>query len=154
MESTETHAIKHFTDLRVWQKAHDLFVSINKVTEKVSRDVASTMVVEQLLKSSGGISANIAEGFNSRGKKKYICCLDLAQCCAAETENWLYKVVDCVLLEKTEVQPWLETSVVIQKMLNSMISKLEKKKGPVVQPAVASPSLPHMPIKNRRMLSD
>jgi four helix bundle protein len=154
VESTETNAINHFTDLRVWQKAHELFVSINKVTEKVSRDVACTVVVEQLLKSSGSISANIAEGFNSRGKKKYIQYLDIAQCCAAETENWLYKVIDCVLLEKTEVQPWLETSVVIQKMLNSMISKLEKRKGPMAQPVVSSPSLPHMPIKNRRMLRD
>lgn len=154
MESTKTNAIKHFTDLRVWQKAHELFVSINKITDKLSRDVASTIVVEQLLKSSGNISANIAEGFNSRGKRKYIQYLDIAQCSAAETENWLFKVVDCVLLEKTEVQPWLETSVVIQKMLNSMITKLEKRADAKPQPIISSPSLPHMPFKNRSMFRD
>ena len=154
MESTETNAIKHFTDLRVWQKAHELFVSINKVTEKVSLGVASTIVVEQLLKSTGSISANIAEGFNSHRRKKYVQYLDVAQCSAAETENWLYKVVDCVLLEKTEVQPWLEASVIIQKMLNSMITKLEKRKDAKPQPFVSSPSLPHMPFKNRHMFRD
>jgi len=154
VESTETNAIKHFTDLRVWQKAHELFVSINKVTEKVSLGVASTIVVEQLLKSTGSISANIAEGFNSHRRKKYVQYLDVAQCSAAETENWLYKVVDCVLLEKTEVQPWLEASVIIQKMLNSMITKLEKRKDAKPQPFVSSPSLPHMPFKNRHMFRD
>jgi four helix bundle protein len=154
VESTETNAIKHFTDLRVWQKAHELFVSINRVTEKVSLGVASTIVVEQLLKSTGSISANIAEGFNSHRRKKYVQYLDVAQCSAAETENWLYKVVDCVLLEKTEVQPWLETSVIIQKMLSSMITKLEKRKDAKPQPFVSSPSLPHMPFKNRHMFRD
>jgi four helix bundle protein len=154
MESTETNVIKHFTDLRVWQKAHDLFVSINRMTERTARDVASTVVIEQLLKSSGHISANIAEGFNSRGRKKYIHYLDIAQCSAAETENWLYKVVDCVLLEKSEVQPWLEASIAIQKMLNSMITKLEKRAEAKPQPVVSSPSLPHMPFKNRHMFRD
>jgi four helix bundle protein len=154
METAESSAIKHFTDLRVWQKAHELFVSINKMSEKVPRDVATTIVFEQLLKSTGNISANIAEGFNSRGRRKYIKYLDFAQCSAAETENWLYKVVDCVLLEKTEVQPWLETSVVIQKMLNSMMTKLEKRRELKTQPVVSSPSLPHVPIKHRRMFRD
>jgi four helix bundle protein len=154
MESNENNVIKHFTDLRVWQKAHELFVSINRVTEKVSRDVASTIVIEQLLKSTGSISANIAEGFNSRGRRKYIQYLDIAQCSAADTENWLYKVVDCVLLEKSEVQPWLEASVAIQKMLNSMIYKLEKRKEIKPQPVVSSPSLPNMPFKNRHMFRD
>jgi four helix bundle protein len=154
MESADSNAIKHFTDLRVWQKAHDLFISINKMTEKVPREVAATIVFEQLLKSTGSISANIAEGFNSRGRRKYIQYLDIAQCSAAETENWLYKVVDCVILEKTEVQPWLETSVVIQKMLNSMMGKLEKKREVKTQPVVSSPSLPHVPINHRRMFRD
>ena len=154
METAESKAIKHFTDLRVWQKSHELFVSINKMTEKVPRDVATTIVFEQLLKSTGNISANIAEGFNSRGRRKYIKYLDIAQCSAAETENWLYKVVDCVLLEKTEVQPWLETSVVIQKMLTSMMAKLEKKREVRTQPVVSSPSLPHVPMKNRRLFRD
>jgi four helix bundle protein len=124
------------------------------VTEKLPERIATAIVVEQLLKSSGSISANIAEGFNSRGRKRYIQYLDIAQCSAAETENWLYKVVDCILLEKTEVQPWLEASVVIQKMLNSMISKLEKRAELKTQPVVSSPSLPHMPFENRRMFRD
>lgn len=154
MESGDTKVIKHFTDLRVWQKAHELFISINKITEKIPPDVATTIVFEQLLKSAGSISANIAEGFNSRGRRQYIQYLDIAQCSAAETENWLYKVVDCVLLEKTEVQPWLEKSVVIQKMLNAMITKLEKRREIKTQPVVSSPSLPHVPIKHRRMFRD
>jgi len=154
MEKTEGSEIKHFTDLRVWQKAHELFVSIHKATGKLSRDVSTTIVVDQLLRSSGSISANIAEGFNSRGKKHYIYYLDIAQCNVAETENWLYNVVDCVLFEKAEVQPWFEASIALQKMLGSMIRKLDKKTDPTAQPVVSSPSLPQMPFLNRRLFRD
>lgn len=158
MEKTDVSEIKHFTDLRVWQKAHQLFVSIHKETDKLPRDGAITVVVDELLRSSGNISAYIAEGFNSRGRKNYIYYLDIAHSNAAETENWLYKMIDCVLLEKSEVQPWLETSVALQKMLGSMISKLEKRAEATTQataqPVVSSPSLPHIPILNRRLFRD
>lgn len=154
MESAETNEIKHFTDLRVWQKAHQLFVAIHKATDKLPRDLSTTIVVDQLLRSSGYISANIAEGFNSRRKKHYIDYLDIAQCYAAETENWLYKVVDCVLFEKTEVEPWFEESIALQKMLSSMIKKLDKKIDTATPPVVTSPSLPHMPFLNRRLFRD
>ncbi len=154
MQKTETGEIKHFTDLRVWQKAHELFVSIHKAADKLSRDVAATIVVDQLMRCSGSISANIAEGFSSRGKKHYISCLDVAHCNAAETENWLYKVVDCVLFEKSEVEPWFEATTALQKMLGSMIRKLEKKAEPTAPPVVTSPSLPHVPFLNRRLFRD
>jgi four helix bundle protein len=154
MEKTEATEIKHFTDLRVWQKAHEMFVSIHKATDKLSHDLASTVVVDQLLRSSGSISASIAEGFNSRGKKHYIYYLDIAHCNAAETENWLYKAVDCVLFEKSDVEAWLEASVALQKMLGSMIRKLDKKAEATAQPIVSSPSLPHMPFLNRRLFRD
>lgn len=154
MEPAEKNAIKHFRDLRVWQKAHELFVSIHRETDKLPPEIASTIVVDELLRSAGNISTKIAEGFNSRGSNRYIQHLDTAKCNAAETENWLYKVVDCVLLEKSDVENWLETSVAIQKMLGSMISKLVKKKEAKLQPVVSSPALPHMPFKNRRMFRD
>lgn len=127
MEATEVNAIKHFTDLRVWQKAHTLFISIYNEVDRLSKTAVSTLILDEILSSVGSISANIAQGFNSRGRKKYIQCLDIAQCNAAETESWLYKVVDCMLLEKSEVQPWLNDAVGIQKMLSVMIRKIEQR---------------------------
>ncbi len=127
MEANEVSTIRHFTDLRVWQKAHTLFISIYNEIDRLSKTAVSTLILDEILKSVGSISANIAEGFNSRGRKKYIQCLDLAQCSAAETESWLYKLVDCMLLEKSEVQPWLDDAVGIQKMLSVMIRKLEQR---------------------------
>jgi four helix bundle protein len=127
VETTEVTAIKHFTDLRVWHKAHELFVSIYNEVDRLSKTAASAIIVDRILKSAGSISVNIATGFNSRGRKKYIHYLDIAQSSAAETENWLYKVVDCVLLGKSEVQPWLDNSVAIQKMLSVMIRRLEQR---------------------------
>jgi len=119
--------VKHFTDLTVWQKAHKLFVNIYTEIEKFPRTVGARIIADQVLRSCGGISANIAEGFNARSTKEYIHFLDIAQRSAAETENWIYKIADCYLLKKHKVALWLDTCYEIEKMLQSLIKSLERK---------------------------
>ncbi|UCD06188.1 MAG: four helix bundle protein [candidate division WOR-3 bacterium] len=130
MENNENRAIKHFTDLRVWQKSHDLFVSIYGAVDKLPRTTTAGIIFEQLLRSSGSISASIAEGFYSRGRRKYIRYLETAHCGAAETENWLIKLTDCHCMEREIVEPWIETCVGIGKMLNALMRKLEERAKP------------------------
>ncbi len=127
MENNENRAIRHFTDLRVWQKSHDLFVSIYGAIDKLPRTTTAGIIVEQLLRSSGSISASIAEGFYSRGRRKYVRYLETAHCSAAETENWLLKLKDCHCLENEIVAPWIETCTDIGKMLNSLMRKIEER---------------------------
>ena len=130
MENNESKAIRHFTDLRVWQKSHDLFVSIYGAIDKLPRTATAGIIFEQLLRSSGDISANIAEGFYSRGRRKYVRYLETAHCSAAETENWLLKLTDCHCMDNNIVEPWIETCVGIGKMLNSLMRKLEERAKP------------------------
>ncbi|UCG30686.1 MAG: four helix bundle protein [candidate division WOR-3 bacterium] len=127
MESSETNAIRHFTDLRVWQKSHDLFVSIYRALDKLPRTKTASIIFEELLRSSGNISSNIAEGFNSRGRRKYVRYLDTAHSSAGETENWLLKIIDLHCIENDIVKPWIQTCVDIGKMLNSLMRKLEER---------------------------
>lgn len=61
MQFTKNTKVKHFTDLLVWQKAHKLFVHIYKEIERFPRTVGAKIIADQILRSSGSISANIAE---------------------------------------------------------------------------------------------
>jgi len=119
--------VKHFTDLIVWQKAHNLFVDIYNALDLLPQKVGAKTITDQIFRSTGSISANIAEGFNSNSTKKYINYLEIAQKSAAETENWIYKIRDCKLLDKSLVAPWLNTCCQIQKMLQSLKKNLAKK---------------------------
>jgi len=119
--------VRHFTDLVVWKKAHNLFVDIFRKTGDLPRQIGVNTIVDQILRSCGSISANIAEGFNTRTTKHYIHYLDTALNSASETENWLYKIKDCNLLANDIVIPWLDVSSEIEKMLQKMIQNLSKK---------------------------
>ena len=64
--------VKHFTDLKVWRKAHELFLGVLKDVEKFPRIRGAGVVADQIIRSVGSIGANIAEGFNSRTRKQNI----------------------------------------------------------------------------------
>lgn len=136
MEATETRAIKHFTDLRVWQKSHDLFVAMYRAADELPKTTAAAIILEQILGKSSGISANIAEGFCARAKHKYIQSLDEARRKVAETENWLHALIDCGCFGQDVVNPWLEKCLEISRMLGSLIRKLEERNK--IKPQVSS----------------
>jgi four helix bundle protein len=120
--------VKHFTDLIVWQKAHSLFVDMYIKFDNYPRKTGVKTVIEQIFRSCGSISANIAEGFNSRSTKKYVNYLEIAQKSAAETENWVYKIGDCRIIRTPVINPWIDICDNIQRMLQSLMTNLEKKR--------------------------
>lgn len=63
---------RHFTDLKVWKDAHDLYLFALKDVEDFPNTRGSYTLADQLLRSIGSISANISEGFNRRSTKHYI----------------------------------------------------------------------------------
>lgn len=127
MNAMKNKKVKHFTDLIVWQKAHKLFINIYKEIDSFPYKIGAKIIADQILRSCGSISANIAEGFNARSTKEYIHFLDIAQRSAAETENWLYKIKDSCLLKNEKVMPWLDVCCEIEKMLQSLMKSLNKK---------------------------
>ena len=119
--------IKHFTDLDVWQMSHRLFIESLEDVKKFPNSIGARIVADQLLRSIGSISANIAEGFNSKTTRKYLSYLDISLNSSAEAENWYYKVRDANWLDKNIINQRVETCTIICRMLNAMINSLEKK---------------------------
>ena len=119
--------IKHYTDLIVWQRSHKLFLDIVKDVDIFPNKRAANTIADQIIRSSGSISANIAEGFN-RSKAKFLNSLDIALGEANETENWLYKIRDLRYIEILIAENQIEETKIICRMLNSLIAKIKSRK--------------------------
>ena len=120
--------IKHYTDLIVWQRSHKLFLDIVKDVDTFPNKRAANIIADQIIRSSGSISANIAEGFN-RSKAKFLNSLDIALGEANETENWLYKIRDLKYIDIIIAENQIEEIKIICKMLNSLIAKIKLRKS-------------------------
>ncbi|HTC64074.1 MAG TPA: four helix bundle protein [Candidatus Saccharimonadales bacterium] len=80
--------INRFSDLTVWQKAHELTLATYRLTEKFPRS-EQYGIVSQLRRSSASVSANIAEGFGRRTTKELLRCLQISRGELEETRYFL-----------------------------------------------------------------
>lgn len=83
--------IRDFTDLIVWQKADKMFDMIVEDVRKWPKDKVSWIIADQVIRSIGSISANIAEGYGCSSRKEYARCLIIARKENSESVNWLIK---------------------------------------------------------------
>jgi four helix bundle protein len=85
--------VKHFEELRVWQKARLLCKNIFEIisTGPFSKDYK---LKEQINGSSGSVMDNIAEGFGREGKAEFIQYLSIAHGSVCETKSQLYRALD------------------------------------------------------------
>ena len=132
--------MKSFTELEVWQKAHILFLDLTADIEKYPLTRAAKIISDQILRSSGSVSANISEGFNAASTKEYVHYLDIARRSTAETENWLYKIRDLNYVDRFISETRIGTCTDISKMIcglrKSLKSKLQQKR--VLIPTIKS----------------
>ena len=85
--------IKRFEDLEIWQKARELCKKIRGFTETTSlgKDFS---IKDQILRSSGSVMDNIAEGFERDGKKEFINFLYIAKGSLGETRSQVHRSYD------------------------------------------------------------
>jgi four helix bundle protein len=81
--------INRFTDLTVWQKAHELTLETYRLTEKFPHSERFG-IVSQLRRSAASVSANIAEGFGRRTTKELLRCLQISR---GELEDTWYFLI-------------------------------------------------------------
>jgi four helix bundle protein len=117
--------MKCFTELEVWQKAHRLFLDVTADAGKIPPTAAAKVILNQILRSIGSVSANIAEGFNAASTREYVHYLDIARRSTAETENWLYKIRDLRYLEPTVCEEHLVSCADINKMICGLRKSLK-----------------------------
>ncbi len=84
---------KSFQDLIVWQKSHQLVISIYNFSEAFPRKEMFGLT-SQLRRAIISIPANIAEGFKKRGKPDKIRFLNIAQGSLEECRYYLILAKD------------------------------------------------------------
>lgn len=124
--SDERHRpVRHFTDLEVWRRSHQLFLDLLNDLDPLPQKRSVAILTDQILRSVASVGANIAEGFN-RSKKKYLNCLDIALGEANEAENWLYKLRDGGFVASEAANKRIRECIEIAKMLNGLIRSIAK----------------------------
>jgi len=68
----------NFTDLIVWQKAHNFVLSVYKTTSKFPKDEIYSLT-SQSRRSAVSVPANIAEGYKKTSKKDKVRFYNIAQ---------------------------------------------------------------------------
>jgi four helix bundle protein len=119
--------VRHFKDLMVWQRSHQLFLDIIKDIDSFPKNVISRVITNQIIRSVGSISSNIAEGFNSMTTKQYLSFLDIARRSSAESENWFYKLGDIGYLKHDTADKRINECAELNKMLYGLMNSLKKK---------------------------
>lgn len=118
--------VQSYMDLIVWQKADDLFVDLIADIDHFPRTTAARVISDQLIRSIGSISANIAEGFGRRNRNDFAYHLGVSRGENNESHNWYHKCGRIKYLSQEIVDKRKASLEEIGKMLTSLISKVTK----------------------------
>jgi four helix bundle protein len=115
--------IESYRDLIVWQKSMCLVREVYDVTRTMPKEEQFGLT-NQIRRAVVSIPSNIAEG-NGRGTTAdYIRFLQIARGSLFETQTQLEIAVQLHFIPDTSITPLLALSNEIERMLNSVISKL------------------------------
>jgi four helix bundle protein len=119
--------LRDFRELKVWAKAHQLTLSVYRVTKIFPKEELYGLT-SQMRRSCASIPANIAEGCGRRGEAELARFFQIAMGSASELEYHLLLAHDLNLLPANDYES-LETNVTeIKRMLTSFIQKLRAEK--------------------------
>jgi four helix bundle protein len=114
-------ASKYFTDLLVWQKAHQFVLLIYRLTKGFPKEELFTLT-SQIRRAAISVPANIAEGFKKRSRLEKARFMNIAQGSLEECHYYLILAKD---LEYGDTKALLLPIEEIGKMLTAYIKALK-----------------------------
>ncbi len=114
-------AIRHFTDLIVWQKAHAVSTRIFTLSKSFPPEEKFSLT-DQIRRSARSIGANIAEAWAKRRyEAAFIAKLTDSDGESNETEHWLIEAESCEYLSPESVSEIRGLLSEVGKMLGAMM---------------------------------
>ena len=92
---------KHFSEITVWQNAHQLTLTVYKITQKFPREERFRLA-DQVCRANASIGANIVEGNEKYSKKDKANFLVTAKASAVEVEQHLFLAKDLQYISESE----------------------------------------------------
>lgn len=117
--------MKDYKNFTVWQKSHQLTLDVYKVLNDFPKDEIFGLI-SQMKRSSSSIPTNIAEGCGRNTDKDFARFLIIAFGSANELEYQFILSKDLKFIDLETSEKLLFQIEEIKKMLNSLISKLNK----------------------------
>ena len=117
--------MKSYRDLIVWQKSMVLVTMIYKLTVKLPDDEKFGLI-SQIKRSAISVPSNIAEGYGRNYRKDYSRFLQIARGSLYESQTQLEIAVNLSFIAAEDLKEIQELSIEVEKMLNSLIKKLEE----------------------------
>lgn len=121
------NSIKNFSDLLVWQKAHQLMLDIYTFTNVLPPEEKYNRVT-QLKRCSSSIPANIAEGFGRYHYQENIQFCRQARGSLEETKNHIMAAKDLKQASEIACNVLLGQCDEVRLMLNGYIKSLQERK--------------------------
>jgi four helix bundle protein len=118
--------LKDFKELRVWQKAHQLALSVYEASKSFPRDEIFGLT-SQLRRASVSVGANIAEGCGRRSDGEFVRFLQIARGSSSEVENHLLLARDLKYLDGSKHVELERQLNEVQRMLTSLVSAVAEK---------------------------
>ena len=114
---------KSFTDLIVWQKAHEFVLSIYRLTNDFPKSETYGLI-SQFRRAAVSIAANISEGFVKKGKADKLRFYNIAQGSIQECKYYLILSKDLNYSNDEGLIDMLdEVAKILQSYINSIKSK-------------------------------
>lgn len=114
---------KHFTDLIVWQKAHQFVLSVYSITKQFPKEELFGLT-SQFRRAAVSIPANISEGYSKRGLKDKIRFLNIAQGSLSECQYYVRLAKDLKYADVSQLELDIEE---VSKLLNAYSRSILKK---------------------------
>ncbi|MDP4207698.1 MAG: four helix bundle protein [Bacteroidota bacterium] len=115
--------IQKFEDLEVWKEARKLSNEIFSIT-KTEPFAKNYSFKDQILRSSGSVMDNIAEGFERGGNKEFIQFLFIAKGSNGEVRSQLYRALDFEYISKDKFDELYNLSNAISAQIKNLITYL------------------------------
>ena len=123
MEIQRGSDVKDFHELKVWQKAHELTLSIYQVTVDFPRAELYGLT-SQLRRASASIAANLAEGCGRSGDAEFARFCSIAMGSASELEYHLLLARDLKLFKPGDYEKLAPRATELKRKLTALLQKL------------------------------
>lgn len=117
--------MQRYTDLKVWQRGHELVLAIYRLTEGFP-DRERYGVVSQLRRAAASVPTNIAEGSKRAGPAEYARFLNVAEGSLAESDYLLLLSRELGYARPEAVEPLRAEAEELSRMIHALRRKVEE----------------------------